>query len=393
MRVNGHSLRWLKQGFCWVYPNEVVGGLPRKPGTEVELEGPGGEPLGRGVSDSGWIAVRRFREDAGKLDAAWMRDRLERAIDLRERLRLGDDTTGYRLVHGENDGLPGIRVDWWNGWVVIALDTPAVAPILPLLCDALEARLAPQGIYLCYRPDPRDDVDLKKVYPAPQWLRGEGPEGGEVVVHERGVAMRVRPDDGPDVGMYADMRGVRDWLRPHWAGRRVLNTFSYTGLFSVAAAVHGAAEAVSVDLGGPALERLAANLAENGLDPADHERVEDDVFRAFDRFRRTGRRFDLVILDPPSFSHGPAGTWSAKKDTPRLVAAAARVTERRGWLVAASNQGQLSPKAFRGMVAEGLRKAGREGRELSFHGAAPDFPAAVSFPEGHYLKVGVWALD
>jgi 23S rRNA (cytosine1962-C5)-methyltransferase len=394
VRVDAYSARWLQQGFCWVYPKEVVAGLPDRAGAEVTLQGPSGEALGRGLADRGWIAVRRYRDDGGPLDAAWMAARLDRAIGLRERVVLGPDTTACRLVHGENDDLPGIRVDLWDRWVTIVLDTPAAVPLLPLLVDGLRAR-RPElvGGWLCWRPDPRDPRDAAGFEPRPHWLFGEGPPGGEVVVRERGLAMRVRPGEGPDTGLYLDMRDVRAWLAPHLAGRRVLNTFAYTAAFSVSAGLAGAGEVVSVDLSGPSLARARRNLEENGLDLAPHELVEDDVFKALDRFRRTGRRFDLAVVDPPSFSHGPSGTWSARQDMPRLVAAAARVLDRDGWLVVASNQGQVSPKEHRGAVADGLRKAGRPARELAFLGAPADFPAGVTFPEGHHLKVGIWALD
>lgn len=390
VRVNGKSHEWLRKGFPWVYPDEVTAGAPAEPGARVVIEGPDGTVHGTGLGDTGWISVRRYRTDDGPLDRAWLDGVLDRAVRLRERCVLGSDTTCCRLVNGENDGLPGIRVELWDRWATVALDTPAALPLAPMLAEALADRLGVRGAWLCWRPDPRDTArDL----PAPRWLLGEGPPGGEVEVRERGLRLGARPDEGPDVGVYVDMRDVRAWLAPHWAGRRVLNTFAYTGAFSAAAAVGGAAEVVSVDLSRPSLDRLVGNLARNHV-PADaHEVVEDDVFKALDRFRRTGRRFDVVVVDPPSFSHGPAGTWSAKQDLPRLVAGAARVADDDGWLVIASNQGQISPRAFRGAVEDGLGKAGRAARELAFLGASPDVPAGVGFPEGHYLKVGVWALD
>lgn len=390
--VDGKSAHWLRQGFPWVYPDEVVAGASRRSGQEVALEGPGGERLGTGLADLGWLAVRRFRPEGGALDRAWLTGVVDRAVRLRERCVLDAQTTCARLLHGENDGLPGVRVDLWDRWVELVLDSPSLAPLLDPLVAVLRDRLDVAGVHLCYRPDPRDTLDPAAFTPRPGWLWGEPPTG-DVDVLERGMVLRVRPGDGPDAGAYPDMREVRAWLAPHWSGRRVLNTFAYTGAFSVAALRGGAAHVTSVDLGRPVLDRLEANLAANGLDPARHTTACEDVFRALDRLRRTGDLHDLVLLDPPSFSHGPDGTWSAKQDMPRLVASAARVTAPDGWLVAASNQGQISPRAFRELVHKGLAKAGRPARELAFLGAAPDFPAVTTFPEGHYLKVGVWALD
>lgn len=390
LKVNGHSDRWLAQGFPWVYPNEVVGGLPAA-GAEVRVEGPNGVARGRAIVDHGWIAARIMRADGGPLDDAWLDGLLDAAARRREGL-VGSDTSGWRWLHAENDQLPGLRLDVWDGHAVVILDSPVLAPLARRLVDRLVARGGLRTAWLSYRPDPRDTRVARPDDVPPGQLYGE-PLQQDVVITERGMKMAVRPWEGPDVGSYPDMREVRAWLAPHWAGRRVLNTFAYTAAFSVAAALGGAERVVSVDLSRPYLERAKANFLLNGLDVEAHAFEVDDSFKALDRARRTGQRFDRVILDPPSFSHGPAGTWSAKQDMPRLVSAGAHVLSPGGWLVVASNQGQVSPRDFRGQVAQGIAKAGRSGAELAFFGAAPDHPARVTFPEAHYLKVGVWVLD
>ncbi len=390
--VNGHSDRWLSQGFPWVYPNEVEAGAVAPAGREVVLLGPQGAARGRGLTDTGWIAVRRFREDDGALDAAWMRDVVAKAASRRLGV-VGGDTTAWRRLHAENDGLPGIRVDGWGRHRSVILDTPSVGALLPLLVDALVAEGEVDAIWLSYRLDARDrEVEIGSLRPAPGLLWGEGARE-EVLVREDGMTMAVRPWEGPDVGMYLDMRDVRRWLAPRWAGMSVLNLFAYTGAFSVAARRGGARSTVTVDLSRPNLDRARENFRHNGFDPDAEGWACEDAFKALDRFRRQGARFDRVIVDPPSFSHGPVGTWSARQDLPRLVAASAAVTAPGGWLVIASNQGQVAPREFRGQVAQGLAKAGRTGVELAWFSAAPDFPARTTFPEGHYLKVGVWAVD
>jgi 23S rRNA (cytosine1962-C5)-methyltransferase len=388
--VNDYSERWLRRGFPWVYAEEVVAGELGEPGTEQVVRSRKGEMLGRALTDQGWIAARLYRHDGGPLDAPWLQARLDAAAALREGV-VDPRTTGYRLVHGENDGLPGLRVDWWDPYAVLVLDSPAVAPLVEGVCGWLERRRSPRGIYLCYRADPRDKRDLSSVQPTPGLVSGHR-AASEVRVAEGGLMFLVRPWDGPDVGLYADMREVRAWLEPHWRGRSVLNTFAFTGAFSVAAAQGGAVEVVSVDLATPALERAEANFVANGLDPDGYEFLAEDTFKALDRFRRTGRDFDLVILDPPAFSRSGAGTWSAKRDWPRLVAAACRVLRPDGWLVAASNQGEISPKEFTGLQLAGFKKAQRRGQGVQRLGQAPDFPAASWFPEGRYLKVDVWRI-
>jgi 23S rRNA (cytosine1962-C5)-methyltransferase len=394
LKVNGHSDRWLAQGFPWVYPNEVVGAPVREAGRDVLVRGPSGAARGRAITDTGWIAARVFREDDGPLDAAWLHGRLEAARRRREAV-LPAGCEAWRMVHGENDGLPGIRVDAFGSHRIVVLDTPSVAGLLPALVDALRADPGVTAIWLAYRPDARDERSFDDVQPRPGLLWSEAasdPREDEVIVREGPMRIAVRPWEAPDVGLYNDMREVRRWLADRWAGAEVLNLFSFTGAFSVAAALGGASSVTSVDLSGAALQRLEANLRLNGIDPAGHPSLAEDSFKVLDRLRRTGRRFDRVIVDPPSFSRSAAGVWSARQDMPRLVSAAASVLAPGGWLILASNLGQVAPRELRGQVATGLQKAGRRAVELAWFGAAPDFPAAVQFPEGHYLKIGVWAV-
>jgi len=384
--VNGYSERWLRRGFPWVYRKEIQSGGGRA-GSERVIRSGRGEVLGRGILDDGWIGARVFRHDEGPLDAQWLERTLDTAAALREVLITGD-TTAYRLIHGENDGLPGIRVDWWHHFATLILDSPSLARFVDGIVHWLDRTRSPRGVILCYRQDPRDDRDFSHLNPAPGLRMGHAPTG-PVRVQERGLHMDVYPMEAPDVGMYADMREVRARLEPHWGGTSVLNTFAYTGAFSVAAAVNGASEVVSVDLSAKFLARAEDNFRANGLDPSAHEFVTADTFKALDRFRRTGRTFDRVILDPPSFSRSAAGVWSAKKDYPRLVAAACRVLAPDGWLIAASNQGEVSPREFSGFVADGVSRAKRRSQLLWWVGQAPDFPAGSWFPEGRYLKVAI----
>lgn len=387
--VDNYSETWLRQGFPWVYKKEVTSGQPR-PGATVVLRGLRGDLLGRGLADEGWIAVRVFRRDDGPIDRALIHARLDQAAALRDEL-IDAETTGYRLVNGENDDLPGLRIDWWGHYAVLVLDSPAVAPILEHVLSWLEAHRKPRGVYLCYRPDHRDERDFSRVSPEPGLLAGGRP-AGDIRITERGLAFRVRPWDGPDVGLYSDMRDVRAWLEPHWGGRSVLNTFAYTGAFSVSAAFNGASEVVTVDLAVPAVDRAEENFRANELDPANYEFLAEDTFKALDRFRRTGRTFDRIILDPPSFSRSDVGVWSAKRDWPRLVSAACRVLSPGGWLIVASNQGEVSPREYQGFLLNGFKKAGRRAQELNRFGQGPDMPAAGWFPEGRYLKVGIWRV-
>lgn len=377
LTVNGYSAGWLRQHFQWVYPKEIVRGTPVS-GAHVGLSAEDGSPLGVAIADDGWIAARRFREDDGPLDAAWMTTRVAAARALRAALPL--DTDAYRLVNAENDDLPGIRVDVYGAHAVVTLDSPSLESLLDPLLSALGPM---ESVHLAWRPDPREN---HRIWPKPRLLSGTSP-ASDVPVRERGMTLLVRPGAGKDIGVYTDMRDNRAWLEPHWRGRAVLNLFAHTGAFSVAAARGGASEVVTVDLSEAYLARASANFAANGLQAG--ELLAEDSFKALDRFRRKGRTFDIVVCDPPGHSHGDGGAWTGEKDWPRLAAACLRVLRPGGWLVAASNLGSQSPKQFQGQLGEGARRAERTLR-LVHEGTPPvDHPAALHFPESRYLKFWV----
>ncbi len=385
--VNGYSERWLRQGFPWVYQDEVVartGSLV--PGRVVGIRARDGSVLGTGIWDSGKIEVRRFRRDEGPVDADFLRTAVAAAKDRRP---LPPQTDAWRWVHGENDDLPGVRVDVWGDQLTLTLDSPALHGLLGPLLDALTTLHETNAVWLCWRPA----IEQAPAEPLPvadgSLVWGDA-RREPVMVQERGVSFRVRPWAGADAGLYVDMREVRRWLEPYWVARRVLNLFAYTGAFSVAAALGGATEVVSVDLAGPHLARLRDNLDANGVSTDQHPLREADVFKALDHLRRRGESFDVVIADPPSFSHGPSGAWSVERDYGRLIAACLRVLSPGGWLVAACNHGGVSPKEFQKHVAKGATKAGRSLRLVHVGSPPVDVPAALDFPESRYLKV--WVL-
>jgi 23S rRNA (cytosine1962-C5)-methyltransferase len=395
--VNSYSERWLQQGFPWVYRDEVVartGSL--QPGRVVGIRSRSGAVLGTGIWDDSHVELRRFRSDEGPVDAALLHQRLSRA---RARRVLPPETTAWRWVHGENDGLPGIRVDVWGQDLSVVLDSSSLHGLVPSLIEGLVALHNTRAVWLSWRIEQRRGKATEEedgAEPAAPEIKSHGLQWGlagheDVLVTERGQRFHVRPWEGHDVGLYCDMRDLRSFLAPHWGGKKVLNTFAYTGAFSVAAALGGASEVVSVDLSAASLERAQTNFLLNQIDPAAHRFVPTDVFRAMDTLRRKGESFDVVVVDPPSYSHGPEGHLSLKKDLPRLVAASLRLLSPDGWLVIATNQGRVSPRDFQKQIQAGAARAERSLR-LIHQGSQPiDFPAALDFPESRYLKC--WVLQ
>ena len=381
--VNAYSEKWLRKGFCWVYSEEVIGRTGAlRPGQVVSIVTRDGQDLGTGIWDEGKVEVRRMREQRGPIDSAFVAERVAQALARRE---AGTETTAWRWIHGENDDFPGVRVDVWGRHLSVLLDSRSLEGLIDPLVDALTSQREVDSIHLGWRP--RQDEDEPEAYGC---IWGTAPDH-VVEVMELGLRYGVDPSLGLDTGLYPDMRDVRRWLQAYWKGRRVLNTFAYTGAFSVAAAAHGASEVVTVDLSAPAIERARANFDRNQIDVEAHQFWTEDTFKALDRLRRKGELFDLIIADPPSFSHGPGGTWQVSRDMPRLVAACLRVLRPQGWILVASNQGSVSPREFQKMIQLGAEKADRRVR-LIHQGTPPvDFPAALHFPESRYLKV--WVLE
>ena len=368
--VNGYSSEWLGKGFDWVYPDEIVARKGNTtPGSVVTILNSNGKIVGTGIASDGKVAVRRFRTDSGALDQQFVSKRVEEA---KARRRLDADTTAWRWIHGENDGLPGIRVDVWGECLTVVIDHPSLQSLVPMLVDALVAQADVSVVWQNERPQHDDE----RSGPAAGTLLYGHPSDAEIQVLEMGLRFVVRPEWGLDAGLYPDMRELRRWLSPYWRGRAVLNTFAYTGAFSVAAAMGGASRVETVDLAAPAIERAKKNFAMNGLDVEDHGFWVEDTFKALDRFRRKGVSFDLVILDPPSFAHGPNGVWSVERELARLVASSLRVLKPGGWILVATNQGSISPKEFQKLIKAGSAKAGRNLRLIHQGSHSHDFPAA-----------------
>ena len=381
--VNNYSAKWLARGFCWVYSDEVIGRTGAlRPGQVVSIVTRDGADLGTGVWDEGKIEVRRMRETRGPIDAAFVSERVSTALGRRH---VGPDTNAWRWIHGENDDFPGVRVDVWGEHLSVLLDSRSLEGLIDPLVDALTTQRDVRSIHLGWRAPPEETgVDsFGCIWGTPS----EGP----VEVTELGLRYAVEPGRGLDAGLFPDMRGLRHWLQGHWKGRRVLNTFAYTGAFSVAAAAHGAVEVVTVDLSAPAIERARSNFERNSLDLDAHQFWEEDTFKALDRLRRKGELFDMVIADPPSFSHGPDGPWQVSRDMPRLVAACLRVLRPQGWLLVACNQGSVSPREFQKMLQAGATRAERRVRTVHQGSPPHDYPAALHFPESRYLKA--WVLE
>jgi 23S rRNA (cytosine1962-C5)-methyltransferase len=379
------DIAWrIRAGHPWVF-RDTLGGRPvmQPAGSEVDVLDAGGVFVARGVYDpEGPIAVRLFTREPGvTLDRGTVRGRVERAGKLRERL-LSPSLTAYRVVHGEGDGLPGVTVDRYADYLVVHLFSPSLEPLAPLLREALASVWSPRGIYEQHRFRPQTGEGQR----APAQLVHGDVAPLEIEVREGDVKFAVDVTAPLGSGLFIDLRTGRAALARHAAGRRVLNLFSYTGAFSIYAAGAGAKEVVSVDLAARAHGRARRNLQINGLGEQGHEFIVGDAAKVLARLAERRRRFDLVIIDPPSFAQAKGHPFVAQKDYRDLVEAAMAVTEPGGLLACASNTARLPIDDFDRILGDGASRARRPLTVIERVGLPPDFPVPAGFPEGHYLK-------
>lgn len=289
-------------------------------------------------------------------------------------------TTAFRLVNEEGDGLPRLAVDVYDAHLVAQLygeDGPwADLARRERVLDALGA-LGFDGVYLKIRPKQANTlVDSRREDIAPRApVRGVA-AADEIAILEEGVSYLVRLGDGLSTGIFLDQRANRVRIRELAKGKTVLNLFSYTCGFSLAAAAFGAARTVSVDAAAVVLERGRAGLLHLGLDPAAHTFVADDAFAYLAKAAQKKQRFDIVILDPPSYSTTKSRRFVADSDYVELAAAAAKVVAPGGRLLACTNHRGIRHDRFRRLLFDALRRAGREAKQIKDLPQPADYPTA-----------------
>lgn len=365
----------LDAGHPWVYRDHVPARFSARAGDFVHVE------CGRFDGWALWdedspIALRMFSRKQ-RPDAAWVKERLNEAWELRQRL-LPPRTDAFRLLFGEGDQLPGIVVDVYAGFAVLVSYSSALGRVAAWVAEALADR--PEILGVCERVTRR-----KERTSSLRLLSGEPPPE-VVLIEEHGLRYEVDFEAGQKTGLFLDHRENRHYLRQLAAGKRVLNLFSYTGAFSVSCAAGGASHVTSVDIAAPAIEAAVRNVAHNALAADQHEGVAADVFDYLESAKASGRTWDLVIADPPSFASSRAELFGALRAYKKLHAASLAVLAPGGLYAGASCTAQVSPDAFRQTLAEGAARAQRRLTVVHEVAHAPDHPYAAGHLEGRYLK-------
>ena len=369
-------------GHPWVYAqaiDRVEGGAT--PGDEVSVVDPRGNVLGRGFySPRSAIPVRLLvRDEMTRLDASFFRVRIERAIALRASLGLpSEHTNGFRLVHAEGDGLPGLIVDRFGDVLAIQLATIGMKQRENLILEALVALASPRAIV------DRTSAQVAKTEgfePSTGVVRGESIEALDIV--ERGLKFRLPLELGQKTGFYFDQRPLRARLEQLAHGaERVLDAYAFVGAFAIAAARGGAREVVAVDENALAVEVGAECAASNGV--SDRVRFEkQDARRALAQAHGS---FDLVIADPPRLAPTRASREQALVAYTRLAENACRATKPGGTVVLCSCSAAIDLASLTRALAVGAMRVNVQATVLErwFQGA--DHPVAAAFTEGLYLK-------
>ena len=369
---------WLFSGAIQRVPPQAADG------DVVDVVSSMGEWLARGyLNRRSQIRVRLLTWDAAEQvdDEFWLR-RLNRAVAGRAALADDDQTTAYRLVHAESDGLPGLVVDRYGDWLVTQWMTLGIERQKEVLVGLLMDVAQPRGIY------ERSDLPARShegLEPRSGLLAGEMPPPS-VEVRENGHRFAVNIISGQKTGFYLDQRDNRQRVIRHVAGGLVLNSFAYTGAFAVYALAAGAQHVTNVDSSYKALTLAEHNLSLSGFDPdTQAEQIAGDVFQVLRDLRDSGRRFDVVILDPPKFAQAKRHVESAARGYKDINLLAMQLLQPGGILATFSCSGLVSADLFQKIVFAATLDAGREVQLLEQLGQPVDHPVLLTFPEGAYL--------
>lgn len=380
-----HRDESLSGGHVWIFS----GALQQPPhwveaGGLLDVKSATGQFVARGYYNPRTdIAIRILtRNPEEEINVEFLRRRIRRAVKLR-RVFDGALTNAYRLIHSEGDALPGVVVDRFGDILVVQIQTAGMEQLRSQLIEALQQEIQPAGILL--RNDSiarrREGLEVEE----PVVVAGEVP--AQVTIRENGVQFLVDPWHGQKTGFFLDQRDKREALRTYVSGKRVLNCFSYTGGFSVYAALTSPKTRVtSVDVSAPAMEMARQHFTLNGLNPEQHEFVIADVFDYLEEAQRNGERFDVVVLDPPAFAKTKDARTQALKAYLRLNMLAMQVLKSDGVLLTCSCSGSIKMEDLLDVLSQSAQRCHRTVQLLETYTHGIDHPTNRAMPETVYLK-------
>lgn len=335
--------------------------------------------LGKQNKGLGWLLTWKKNES---IDRHFFMNKLIVALNKRAKYYDETDTTAFRVFNGEGDGIGGFTIDYYDDYYLFNWYSEGIYIFRDEIIDIFSNLVAFKGIY-----EKRRYNDNGKYIDEEDFVAGERAEF-PLIVKENGVNIAVNLDDGPMVGVFLDQRDVRNTLKCNYAkNKTVLNTFSYTGVFSVFALMGGASKTESVDLAKRSTSLTIEQMAINGIDYEKQSIVVMDVFDYFNKAKQKGKKFDLVVLDPPSYARSKKNTFSAAKDYAELISKALRLTAQDGMIIASTNHSGLKREKFWDMIKEGFSSNGEQAEIIESFGLPEDFSVNEQLRESDYLKV------
>ncbi len=314
-------------------------------------------------------------------DNKFFYEKLRNAFSKRLKLYHSKDTNAFRVFNGEGDGIGGLTIDYFNEYYLITWYSKGIYKYKEYIIKSIKSLVSFDGIYEKKRFEENGMVVDEDSY----YCGRRAPE--PLIVKENNVNFAVYLNDGAMAGIFLDQKNVRQSIKNNYSrGKTVLNTFSYTGAFSMAAA-KGGARTVSVDLASRSLEKTSENFKINNIEPKEHEIIVEDIFVYFKKAKEENKKFDVVILDPPSFATSKNNRFSAASDYKNLVKLAIDVTNEEGIIVCSTNCASFNIHKFKRFINDAFEEKEKSYEILEEHMLPKDFAVNDNFPEGNYLKV------
>ncbi|WP_286272802.1 class I SAM-dependent methyltransferase [Thalassotalea hakodatensis] len=375
----------LKRKHPWIF-SKAINKIKGKPmlGDTVDILDNKGKWLAKGAySPESQISIRvwSFIENED-IDQSFFYKKIQDALTRRQWFINRDGLTGYRLIAGESDGLPGITIDKYNNLIVCQLLSAGAEFQRYTLVNVLQQLFPDCHIY------ERSDVDVRKkegLAPVTGWLT-EAQDSTATIIEEHGLKIHVDVAKGHKTGFYLDQRDARALAGKYSSGKTVLNCFSYTGTFALHCAANNAKEVTNVDVSQQALDLAKENIALNGLSDCKVNYVKEDVFKLLRQYKKENTKFDMIILDPPKFVDSKAQLTSACRGYKDINMIAMQLLNPGGLLLTFSCSGLLEVGLFQKVVADAALDAGKTVHFIERTMQAADHPIASNYPEGYYLK-------
>jgi 23S rRNA (cytosine1962-C5)-methyltransferase len=373
----------LKRRHPWIFSGAVEKAAG-KPGETLEVRDASGQRLALAAySPESQIRARVWTFDASAtVDGKFFKEKIQKAVDLRERLPAAKHTNALRLVHGESDGLPGLVVDRYADVLVAQFLAAGVERWREEILNALVEVTGCEAIF------ERSDAEVRKLEglePRTGFVRGDR-NASRCPIIEHGLNFRVDVEQGQKTGFFLDQRDNRQRVRALAAGREVLDGFSYTGGFAIAALAGGAKRVTAIESSVDAIQIAKENLAANPLAAGSVDFVAADVFKHLRLLRDKAARYDVIVLDPPKLAPTAAHAANAARAYKDINLLAFKLLAPGGLLATFSCSGGVTAELFQSIVAGAALDAGADAKIIERFSAAADHPVALEFPEGDYLK-------